>query len=163
MTGLTRGGHPPMTGLRTEGPHMGPLVTTGDLTISRGNPLTTDSPHLTPGTAALVTEIPAEIPTVPLLMTTEGLLTINRGHQLTTDRPHLTAATEALVTETPAPLLRTTEGLLTETESQRLLIPHHLVLLQVLQPLTRSGKSGKPDKGSEKERTSVISVVEIYL
>ena len=84
------------------------------------------------------------------LVTTGDPLTISRGNPLTTDRPHLTAATEALVMETPAPLLRTTEGLLTETESQRLLIPHHLVLLQVLQPLTRSGKSGKQDEGSEK-------------
>ena len=156
MTGLMRGGHPPMTGLRTGDPPMGPLVTTGGpLTISRGNQLTTDRPHPTPETAALVTEIPAEIPAAPLLKTTGGLLMISRGHQLTTDRPRLTAATEALVTEIRAPLLRTTEGLLTETESQRLLRLPQLVL-PGLRPHTRSGRSGKQDRGSEKERTSVI-------
>ena len=160
MTGLMRGGHPPMTGLRTGDPPTGPLVTTGDLlTISRGNQLTTDRPHPTPETAALVTEIPAEIPVeipaAPLLKTKGGLLMISRGHQLTTDLPRLTAATEALDTEIPAPLLRTTGGLHTETESQRLLILPQLVL-PGLRPHTRSGRSGKQDRGSEKERTSVI-------
>ena len=156
MTGLTRGGHPPMTGLLTGDPPMGPLVTTGGpLTISRGNQLTTDRPHPTPETAALVTEIPAEIPAAPLLKTTGGLLMISRGHQLTTDRPRLTAATEALDTEIRAPLLRTTGGLHTETESQRLLRLPQLVL-PGLRPHTRSGRSGKQDRGSEKERTSII-------